>query len=77
LKLIKLILAFHERAKKIANFVPIFKIRELNILTEINRAKYTIKNNDLNAIDELSKKMNLEFDVLIESYKGVKSGGIG
>jgi V/A-type H+-transporting ATPase subunit A len=74
LKLIKLILGFHERAKKIINFVPLSKIRELNVLNEIIRAKTTISNENVNQIQDLFNKMNTEFDVLIENYKGFRSG---
>lgn len=71
LKLIKLILRFHERSKKIIDFVPILRIREFKVLNDIIRAKTTIPNNDLNQLEELVNKMNLEFDLLTENYKNM------
>lgn len=73
LKLIKLILNFHEKSRKIINLAPISRIREIKALNDIVRAKTMIPNNNLSLIDDLENKMNLEFDLIRENYKNIGS----
>lgn len=65
-KMMRIIMQFYQRARIVINQgVPIYKIRELPVLNEINRMKGKIGNKEIESFDVLIKQVDDEFDNLI------------
>jgi V/A-type H+-transporting ATPase subunit A len=66
IKMLILIMHFFQRASIIINQgVPIYRIREMSILNELNRMKGKIENSKIEDFDELGKLIDQEFDALV------------
>ncbi|MBN1572019.1 MAG: V-type ATP synthase subunit A [Deltaproteobacteria bacterium] len=66
IKMMALIMHFYRRAQIIINQgVPIYKIRELPILNELNRMKGKIENDKIEDFEKILKQVDEEFDTLI------------
>lgn len=72
LKIMWIILYFYNRAKEsLAKRIPVTKILQLPVLSDIMRAKSEIKNEELNKFDHLKENIDLEFSKLEKEYGGV------
>ena len=70
--MLKIILHFYDRASKIIkNGAPIYRIREMAIIDDINRMKARIPNDQIEKFEELFRRMNVAFDKLEQDYAGV------
>ena len=70
LKLINLILDFYSRSKEIVNQgIPLFEVENLPIVTKISRARLSIKNEDIEQFDVLSKELEEETAAIVERYE--------
>jgi V/A-type H+/Na+-transporting ATPase subunit A len=68
-RILKIIMDFYDRALAIVQLgAPLLKIRELSCQDRIIRAKSTIPNDDLAALDEVEALMTREMDELERSY---------
>jgi V/A-type H+-transporting ATPase subunit A len=66
IKMLILIMHFYKRASIVINQgVPIYKIRELAVVNEINRMKNKIENKSIEEFDLLKTRIDEEFDVLV------------
>ncbi|MGC8764533.1 MAG: V-type ATP synthase subunit A [Brevinematia bacterium] len=69
LKILRLILKFFDRASElIKSGVPIFVIRNMNIISSILRIKISVPNDSLEKIDEIELKMFEEFKSIEKEY---------
>jgi len=68
-RMLKIIFEFGEGAEGLLGMgVPLFKIEELPVFSEIKRMGEEIRNEDLDKFDELSSKIEKEFDGLRKEY---------
>ena len=64
-KLLRLLLKFHRLAEEaLHRGVPLKEIRSLQVISKIMRAKYEIRNEELEKIDELEKEVEKQFSEL-------------
>ena len=69
--MLKVIIHFYERAGEIIKKgAPIYRIRELEAIEDINRMKARIPNDKIEKFTELLQGINDEFDKLEEDYSG-------
>ncbi|MHA1730072.1 MAG: V-type ATP synthase subunit A [Promethearchaeota archaeon] len=69
LKLIKNILLFYDRSIDAINHnIPLFEIRNLSILNKISSARMSIKNSEVDKIDEMREEIIDQFNELIGDY---------
>ncbi len=69
--MLRIILHFYERAKEIIKKgAPIYRIREMEALDDINRMKVRIANDQLDDFKELLQEINEECDQLEQDYAG-------
>lgn len=69
--MLKIILHFYERAGDIIKKgAPIYRIRELEAIDDINRMKSRIPNDKLEKFEELLQSIDEEFDGLEQDYAG-------
>ncbi len=69
--MLKIILHFYERASAIIKKgAPIYRIREMESIDDINRMKIRIRNDALEKFEELFQNINEEFDELEQDYTG-------
>lgn len=69
--MLKIILHFYERASDvIKKGAPIYRIRELEAIDDINRMKARIPNDAIEEFKELLNKIDEEFDELEQDYAG-------
>ena len=69
--MLKIILHFYERAGEIIKKgAPIYRIRELEAIEDINRMKARISNDEIEKFSELLQSINEEFDELEQDYAG-------
>jgi len=72
LKLINLILDYYIRSMDIVKRgIPLFEVENLPIVTNISRARLTIKNEDVRKFDDLKKDLESQCTSLIEHYETV------
>ncbi|MBN2155422.1 MAG: V-type ATP synthase subunit A [Candidatus Lokiarchaeota archaeon] len=70
LKLINLILDYYSRSLDVVSReIPLFEVENLGIVTEISRARLSIKNKDVDQFEGLQKKLEREITGLIERYE--------
>ncbi|NPV01676.1 MAG: V-type ATP synthase subunit A, partial [Brevinematales bacterium] len=70
LKILELILKFHERASEIVRMgAPIFEIKEMASISKIIRVKMTVPNEDMSEMDKIEKAMMTEFEEIEDIYK--------
>ena len=64
-KMVKMFVQYHQEAlKALRNGVPLAKIRGMSVIAPMLRAKFAIKGEELNKLDDLSKQMFSEFSSL-------------
>ena len=66
-KMMRMIITFYNRANDlVAKGVPVKKVMETmqDLVSEMNRVKFTVKNDELQKIDELINNINARFDKL-------------
>ena len=69
--MLKIILHFHERAGDIIKKgAPIYRIREMEAIEDINRMKARISNDKIEKFTELLQNIDEEFDELEQDYAG-------
>ncbi len=69
LKIIEIILAFYEHAKKLLDMgIHILTIIEMDIFSEIMRLKEEIPNNELERFDEVKKNLTYQFEGVETKY---------
>jgi V/A-type H+-transporting ATPase subunit A len=71
-KMMRMIVTFYNRASElVAKGVPTKKIMEANqdLVAEMNRVKFTVKNDELQKIDQLIQAINARFDQLASEVK--------
>jgi len=69
--MLKIILHYYDRANEIIKKgAPIYRIRELESIDDINRMKARIPNDALKKFEELLKNIDEEFDELEQDYAG-------
>jgi V/A-type H+-transporting ATPase subunit A len=67
IKMLILIMQFYHRASIVINQgVPIYKIREMPVLNELNRMKNKIENTKIEEFEELAKRIDEELNTLVE-----------
>jgi len=71
IKIIEIILNLYKRAEKLIDKIPIFKIMQLDVIENIERAKSTIKNEELDKFNELINKMEMQFNELEQQYRDI------
>jgi V/A-type H+-transporting ATPase subunit A len=75
LKLIKIILLFYDKSLEMIKInVPLYKIEEMTILTDISRARLSIRNEDVNVLEELRAELLKEFASLYQEYRSSQPG---
>jgi V/A-type H+-transporting ATPase subunit A len=69
--MLKIILHFHDRASEIIKKgAPIYRIREMEAIENINRMKARISNEEIEAFEELLHNIDEEFDELEQDFAG-------
>lgn len=69
--MLKVIIHFYERAGEIIKKgAPIYRIREMDAIEDINRMKARIPNDKLEKFTELLEEIDAEFDELEQDYSG-------
>jgi V/A-type H+-transporting ATPase subunit A len=69
--MLKIILHFYERAGEIIKKgAPIYRIREMEAIEDINRMKARISNDEIEKFSELLQSIDKEFDELEQDYAG-------
>ncbi|MHA1339166.1 MAG: V-type ATP synthase subunit A [Promethearchaeota archaeon] len=69
--IIDVILHLAKRAEKVIDKVPIFRITELDVIEDIERAKSLIKNDELHKFKEIHKKIDEDFDEFEQEYQNI------
>ena len=69
--MLRIILHFYDRACEIIKKgAPIYRIREMEVIEDINRMKSRISNDELEKFQELLQSVDEEFDELEQEYAG-------
>ncbi|MHA1820415.1 MAG: V-type ATP synthase subunit A [Promethearchaeota archaeon] len=72
LKLIKLILLLYEKGLDLIKFaVPIYKIQDMEVINDIIRARFEIKNDEIEKLDELKEKLLEEYEEILKEYQNM------
>jgi len=68
--LLRALVGFYRRARKlIQSGAPVMRVREMQIVERLSRARFTIKNEDTDAMAALMRDMGAEFDALEAEYR--------